>query len=71
MQSECSVPSNVCYAVPHNLLKPLVLVLFQALGMEIQRYRSVCCAVTEYEPVADLIVYRICENIVMEHSHVK
>jgi hypothetical protein len=35
IQSECSTPSNFpCYAFPHNLLKSLVLVFFQALGME-------------------------------------
>jgi hypothetical protein len=35
------------YAVPHNLLKSLVPVLFQALGMKIQRWRRVCCALTD------------------------
>jgi hypothetical protein len=44
-QDKCSVP--FCYAVPHNLLKSLVLVFFQALGMEIQQYRNVHCALTD------------------------
>jgi hypothetical protein len=35
------------FFVPHNLLKSLVLFFCQALGMEIQRYRNVCCALTD------------------------
>jgi hypothetical protein len=35
-----------CYAVPHDLLKSVVLV-FQALHMEIQWYCSVRCALTD------------------------
>jgi hypothetical protein len=46
VQDECSMPSNLL-CVPHNLLKSLVPVFFQALGMEIQRYRNVCCALTD------------------------
>jgi hypothetical protein len=47
LQSECSMFSIFfCYAVPHNLLKSIVLVFFLAVGMEIQRYRNVCCALT-------------------------
>jgi hypothetical protein len=33
-----------------------VLVFFQAFGMKKQRYRGVCCALTDYEPLAGLIV---------------
>jgi hypothetical protein len=37
-------------------------VFFQALGMEIQRYRNVCCALTDQEPVAGLIIYSLCKK---------
>jgi hypothetical protein len=48
VQDKYSMPSNfLCYAVPHNLLKTFVLVFFQALGMEIQPYHNVCCALTD------------------------
>jgi hypothetical protein len=36
-----------CYADPHKQKKSPVLVLFQARGMEIQRYCNVCCALTD------------------------
>jgi hypothetical protein len=71
VQSECSMPSNFCYAVPHNLLKSPVLLFYQALGMEIQRYSNVSCALTDYEPFAGLIVYSLCKNIVTEYSHIQ
>jgi hypothetical protein len=35
-----------CYAVPHNLLKSLVL-FSEALGMEIQNCQNVCRALTD------------------------
>jgi hypothetical protein len=36
LQGECSVPSKILYyPAQHNLLKSLMLLLFQALGMEI------------------------------------
>jgi hypothetical protein len=44
-----------CYVI-HVMLKALVLVFFQMFGMEIQSYRNVCRALTDYEPVADLMV---------------
>jgi hypothetical protein len=46
-----------------------VLVFFQALGMEIQRYRKVCCALTDYEPVAGLILYSLCGNIIIMYRN--
>lgn len=45
---------ELCCAVPHNVLKSLVLVFFQALRMEIERSSNVLCALTDYEPVAGL-----------------
>jgi hypothetical protein len=49
----------------------VLLVFFQALGMEVQRYRNVCCALTDKETVAGLIIYSLCKNIAMEYSHVQ
>jgi hypothetical protein len=49
------------YVVPHNLLFP-----FTGVGMEIQRYHNVCCALTDCEPAAGLIVYSLCKNIIMK-----
>jgi hypothetical protein len=65
IQKEYAMPSNfLCYAVPHNLLKSVVLVFFQALSMEIQRYSNVSCALTGYKH-AGLIGSSICKNIIM------
>jgi hypothetical protein len=30
--------------------------------MEIQSYRSICCALTDYEPLAGLIVHSLCKS---------
>jgi hypothetical protein len=43
-------------AVLLNISKSLVPVFFQALGMEIKRYRNVWCALTDYKPAVELIV---------------
>jgi hypothetical protein len=56
------------YAVLFNL-KSLMLIFFQALGMEIYNHHSVYCAVTDREPVAVLSAYSLYKNTVMEHSH--
>jgi hypothetical protein len=40
------------------------------LSIEIYRYRSVCCTLTDEEPVAGLIAYSLRKSIVMEYSHV-
>jgi hypothetical protein len=55
----------LCYAVPHSLGKSLVLV-FQALGMEMLRYRSVRCALTDQKPATCLIVHSMRKNTFME-----
>jgi hypothetical protein len=34
-------------AVLNNVSVSLALIFFQALGMEIQRYRNVCCALID------------------------
>jgi hypothetical protein len=47
-----------------------VLVLFQALGLEINRYRIACCALTDQEPVSGLIVYSQRKDGAVEYSHV-
>jgi len=65
------VPCRFCYGVPHNPLKSLVTVFLQALGKQIQDYRSVCCSSSNQEPVAGLIVYSFCKNTVMEYSQYK
>jgi hypothetical protein len=52
-QAECPMPLNVsCNAVPHNVLKSLVLVFLQALGINILRYHNISCALTDEESVA-------------------
>jgi hypothetical protein len=48
------VPSNIFVMRPAQPTESLVLFFFHALGMEIQRYRNVCRALTVYEPVAGL-----------------
>jgi hypothetical protein len=59
------------YAVPHDLLTSLVPLFFQALGIETRSYSKVCCALTDYEAVAGLNVYSLCNNGVMEYSNVQ
>jgi hypothetical protein len=66
MQVKVQCLQICCYAVPHNLLEPLVLFFLQALGMETQRYCSVNCALTDWKSVAGLTVYSLCKSTVME-----
>jgi hypothetical protein len=47
-----------------------VLVFFQALGVEINRYRIACCALTDQEPVSGLIVSSLRKDVGVEYSHV-
>jgi len=54
-----------------NLFKSLVLVFYEAPGIEIQCYCNVCCALTNQQPVVVLIVYSLCKNIIMEYSHIQ
>jgi hypothetical protein len=56
-----------CYAVPHNVLKSLVPVFFQALDMEAERCCIICGALTDYMPVDGLIACSLCKNIVLEY----
>lgn len=65
MQIECSVPSKfLSYAVAHSTLESLVLVLQARHGAE-------CCALTDEEPVAGFVVYRLYESFLMEHIHLQ
>jgi hypothetical protein len=52
------MPSHLFYAAAHNILKFFVLVLLQALAMEVQLYR---CALTDKEPIPGSTV-RICNK---------
>jgi hypothetical protein len=60
-----------CFSDQHNVLKSFVLVYFQAAGTEIQSYRNVCCALTDYEPVFSLIEKSVCKNRVQSRSEMK
>jgi hypothetical protein len=71
IKNECTMPWNLRYEVPHNTLKPLVLVFFPALDVEMQCYRNVCWALADKKPVADMIVYSLRKNIVTAYSHVR
>jgi hypothetical protein len=45
-------------------------VLFQAPSMKIQCYYNVCCALTNWEPIAGKIIYSLCKNTIMKiQSH--
>lgn len=54
---------KICFAVPQNMLMSLVPLLFQASGTETHSYRNVCSALTDYEPVAGLNVYSLCNGV--------
>jgi hypothetical protein len=39
-------------------------------GKTAQAQCSLCCVLTEYEPVAGLVMYSLCRNVAMKDSHI-
>lgn len=56
----------LCSLAQHTVLKSLMLVFVQALGMDTWRCCGVCCALNDYEPVAGYTVYSLCVNTAVE-----